>query len=165
MGTLSIGSPSSEGPAPVAKAGPRSASRASSAAASPAPASACAQSPAAARGSASPLGWAGGSDKPTLCGKEALRAERAAKSGPLATGLVVTGRGIPRSGCRVRSPDGTAHGVVTSGTMSPTLRQGIALALLARSAQEGDEVVIDVRGKDVQARVQRPPFVQPGVSG
>lgn len=111
------------------------------------------------------LGWAVGWDKPTFWGKEALRAERAAKSGPLATGLVVTGRGIPRSGCRVRSADGTDLGVVTSGTMSPTLRQGIALALLARSAQEGDEVVIDVRGKDVQARVQRPPFVQPGVSG
>ncbi len=111
------------------------------------------------------LGWAVGWDKPAFWGREALLAQRAAKSGPLATGLVVTGRGVPRSGCRVRSADGTDLGVVTSGTMSPTLRQGIALALLARSAQEGDEVVIDVRGKEVPARVQRPPFVAPEVSG
>jgi aminomethyltransferase len=51
-------------------------------------------------------------------------------------------------------------GTTTSGTFSPTLRQGIALALLDRSVAEGDEVVVDVRGRDLPARVVRPPFVR-----
>jgi aminomethyltransferase len=51
-------------------------------------------------------------------------------------------------------------GEVTSGTFSPTLKQGIALALLGSSAKQGDEVVVDVRGRDVAATVVKPPFVQ-----
>ena len=64
-------------------------------------------------------------------------------------GLVATGRGIPRAHCAVRSAAGEDLGEVTSGTFSPTLRQGIALALLAPSVSEGDEVVVDVRGREV----------------
>jgi aminomethyltransferase len=51
-------------------------------------------------------------------------------------------------------------GEVTSGTFSPTLRNGIALALLAPTVSEGDDVVIDERGREVPARVVKPPFVQ-----
>ena len=65
--------------------------------------------------------------------------------------------------CAVRSAPGRTVGEVTSGTFSPTLRQGIALALLAPSVSEGDEVVVDVRGREVPARVVRPPFVEVGV--
>jgi aminomethyltransferase len=60
----------------------------------------------------------------------------------------------------VKGVDGTLLGEVTSGTFSPTLKQGIALGLLAPSAKEGDQVVIDVRGRDVPAKVVKPPFVQ-----
>ena len=74
-------------------------------------------------------------------------------------GLLVTGRGIPRSHCAVLV-DGAEVGEVTSGTFSPTLKQGIALALLERSVAEGDEVVIDVRGREVAATVTKPPFVE-----
>jgi aminomethyltransferase len=51
-------------------------------------------------------------------------------------------------------------GTTTSGTFSPTLRQGIALALLDRSVAEGDEVSVDVRGRAARFRVVKPPFVQ-----
>ena len=44
--------------------------------------------------------------------------------------------------------------------MSPTLKQGIALALLDRVVSEGDEVVVDVRGRELAAKVVKPPFVQ-----
>lgn len=107
--------------------------------------------------------WAVGWDKPTFWGKEALAAERAAKATRLSRGLKVTGRGIPRAHCEVRSADGAVVGEVTSGTFSPTLKQGIALALLDRSVGLGDEVIIDVRGREVPAAVQRPPFVEVGV--
>ncbi|MGB7449951.1 MAG: glycine cleavage system aminomethyltransferase GcvT [Ornithinimicrobium sp.] len=105
-------------------------------------------------------GWAVGWDKPVFWGKEALSRQRAEKSGPLARGLLVTGRGIPRPGCDVVSDSGETLGAVTSGTFSPSLRQGIALALLDRAVTVGDEVSIDVRGRTVTAQVVAPPFVE-----
>jgi aminomethyltransferase len=51
-------------------------------------------------------------------------------------------------------------GEVTSGTFSPTLRQGIALALLDSDVAVDDEVVVDVRGRPSRFRVVKPPFVQ-----
>jgi aminomethyltransferase len=58
---------------------------------------------------------------------------------------------------------GATVGEVTSGTFSPTLRRGIALALLDRRIREGDQVRIDVRGRAEMFDVVKPPFVQPGV--
>jgi len=109
------------------------------------------------------VGWAVGWKKDAFWGKEALVAEKAEGPRRLSWGLVATGRGIPRAHCAVRSAAGEDVGQVTSGTFSPTLRQGIALALLAPSVSEGDEVVVDVRGREVPARVVRPPFVEVGV--
>ncbi|HEY7718598.1 MAG TPA: glycine cleavage system aminomethyltransferase GcvT [Pedococcus sp.] len=108
------------------------------------------------------VGWAVGWKKNAFWGREALTAEKAAGPARVAWGLLATGRGIPRAHCAVLA-DGEQVGEVTSGTFSPTLKNGIALALLAPSASEGDEVVIDVRGREVPARVVRPPFVEVGV--
>ena len=104
--------------------------------------------------------WAVGWDKEVFWGKDALVAQRVAKTSRLLKGLLVTGRGIPRSECVVRDGEGKEVGVVTSGTFSPTLKQGIALALLERSVTFDDEVVIDVRGREVAATVTKPPFVE-----
>ena len=108
------------------------------------------------------VGWAVGWKKDAFWGREALTAEKAAGPARVAWGLLATGRGIPRAHCAVLA-DGERVGEVTSGTFSPTLRNGIALALLAPSVTEGDEVVVDVRGREVPARVVRPPFVEVGV--
>lgn len=109
--------------------------------------------------------WAVGWDKPDFWGKDVLAEQRAAKTSRLSGGLKVTGRGIPRAGCAVLDADGNEIGVVTSGTFSPTLKVGIALALLDRGTAQGSEVSIDVRGRSVAAVVQRPPFVETGVRG
>jgi len=105
-------------------------------------------------------GWAVGWKKDTFWGKDVLAAQRAEKSCRLAWGLLATGRGIPRQGCDVKDAEGNVIGVVTSGTMSPTLKQGIALALLDRGAAVDDEVVVDVRGRELPMKVVKPPFVQ-----
>jgi len=107
--------------------------------------------------------WAIGWDKPAFWGKEALEKQRAEKKVPLVRGLLAQGRGIPRPGMAVRSEgdDGSQLGEVTSGTFSPSLRQGIGLALLDRSVQEGDTVVVDVRGRSEAFTVTKPPFVTP----
>jgi len=57
--------------------------------------------------------------------------------------------------------EGPLVGEITSGTFSPTLKQGIALALLDTSVAIDDEVVVDVRGRASRFRVVKPPFVQP----
>jgi aminomethyltransferase len=61
----------------------------------------------------------------------------------------------------VTTPVGVAVGEVTSGTFSPTRRVGIGLALLDRSVSEGDEVLVDVRGRAYAMRITKPPFVEP----
>jgi aminomethyltransferase len=108
------------------------------------------------------LGWAVGWDKPDFWGATALREQRAAKSGPLSRGLKALGRGIPRPGMAVQR-DGAGVGEVTSGTFSPTLGTGIALALLDRSVGLGDQVDVVVRDRLEPFEVVKPPFVEPGV--
>ncbi|MGN6301404.1 MAG: glycine cleavage system aminomethyltransferase GcvT [Angustibacter sp.] len=105
-------------------------------------------------------GWAVGWKKPAFWGREALVAEKEAGAARQLWGLLALDRGIPRDGCAVRSADGDELGGTTSGTFSPTLKQGIARALLPRGVGEGDEVVVDVRGRGLRCRVVRPPFVQ-----
>jgi aminomethyltransferase len=61
----------------------------------------------------------------------------------------------------VLDPGGARVGEVTSGTFSPTLRTGIALALLDTAAgpAEGAPLAVDVRGRPQSVEVVRPPFV------
>jgi aminomethyltransferase len=110
------------------------------------------------------LGWAVGWGKPTFWGQDALQREQAEGPRRLLRGLVAAGRGIPRPGMAV-SRDDHKVGVITSGTFSPTRRQGIALALLDVSVSDGDSVVVDVRGRPERFDVTKPPFVTPGVRG
>jgi aminomethyltransferase len=52
---------------------------------------------------------------------------------------------------------------VTSGTLSPILSKGIALAYVnLNHAKEGDEVEVAIRDSSVRARVVRPPFIRKG---
>jgi aminomethyltransferase len=105
-------------------------------------------------------GWAVGWKKPTFWGKEALTRQREEKTVRTLRGLLAQGRGIPRPGMTVQDDSGHELGEITSGTFSPTLRQGIALALLEPSVEDGDTVVVDVRGRAELFTVTKPPFVQ-----
>ncbi len=104
-------------------------------------------------------GWAVGWKKDAFWGREALLAERAAGPRRVSRGLVVLGKGIPRAHCPV-SLDGRVVGEVTSGTFSPTRKQGIALALVEPDVVEGAQVHVEVRGRGIPAEVVKPPFVQ-----
>lgn len=74
--------------------------------------------------------------------------------------VAVTGRGIPRAGTTVHVGD-TQVGVVTSGTMSPVLRHGIALAWIDTAhATTGIDLTLDIRGTRVDAVVAPRPFVR-----
>ncbi len=105
------------------------------------------------------LGWAVGWKKESFWGHEALRAEKDAGPARLLRGLLATGRGIPRPHMNVLDTNGSAIGEVTSGTFSPTLKKGVALALVDTAHGEGDEVVVDVRGRQERFQIVKPPFV------
>ena len=107
--------------------------------------------------------WAIGWDKNEFSGSEALRAEKSAGIHPRIRALISQDRGIPRAGMQVRDSTGGYIGVVTSGTFSPTLKRGIALALISNSIKLGDQVVIDVRGRDCVAEVAKLPLVNSNV--
>ena len=105
-------------------------------------------------------GWAVGWSKPAFRGRDALVAEKAAGPARRLRGLRASGRGVPRPGMAVLV-DGARIGTTTSGTFSPTLRTGIALALIDTASGVGpdDEVVVDVRGRALPCTVVKPPFV------
>jgi aminomethyltransferase len=63
----------------------------------------------------------------------------------------------------VLGADAEQVGEVASGTFSPTLKTGIALALVDPSRKLGDPVSIDIRGRSSEFKITKPPFVTPGV--
>lgn len=105
------------------------------------------------------LSWAIGWDKPAFWGRQALLAERGAGPSRRLRGLRALGRGVPRPHMTVRSTAGAPLGETTSGTFSPTLRTGIALALLDPAVRPGERVEVDVRGRALPCEVLTPPFV------
>ena len=107
------------------------------------------------------LGWAVAFDKGDFVGREALIRQRAEGLPSRLRGLVTADRRhIPRAHQRVLDGDHTV-GEVTSGTFSPTLGAGIALAYLspADALKPGAELVVDIRGRSAAARLVDPPFV------
>lgn len=103
--------------------------------------------------------WAIGWDKEIFSGSQALRDEKASGTHPRIRALVSQDRGIPRAGMKVKNSSGELVGEITSGTFSPTLKKGIALALLSHNVKLGDHLVIDVRGRDCIAEVTKLPLV------
>jgi len=107
-------------------------------------------------------GWAIGWKKDAFWGRDALLAEKASGPRRLLRGLKATGRGVLRPEMTVLSGD-TVVGVTTSGTFSPTMKVGIALALIdtAAALETGQRVDVDVRGRKLECEVVDPPFVEP----
>ncbi len=68
-------------------------------------------------------------------------------------------RGVPREGYPVTTPDGDQLGTVTSGTMSPTLGEGVGLAYLPADLEAGTAVAVEIRGEGKDARTCATPFL------
>jgi aminomethyltransferase len=104
--------------------------------------------------------WAIALDKSAFHGQAALQTQKSAGLKRRLRGLKSLDRGIPRAGMAVMNADGTPVGEVTSGTFSPTLKNGIALALISTSVAIGDQLTIDVRGRTSLVEVVKTPFVE-----
>jgi aminomethyltransferase len=74
-------------------------------------------------------------------------------------GLILDGQGVLRNHQKV-IVEGLGEGEITSGSFSPTLGKGIALARIP--AGTIGHCLIEMRGKNVPAQVIKPPFVRQG---
>ncbi|MBX6353867.1 MAG: glycine cleavage system aminomethyltransferase GcvT [Thermoflavifilum sp.] len=97
-------------------------------------------------------------DKGDFIGREALARQKQEGVTRKIVGIELVDRGIPRAEQPVLA-DGQVIGHVTSGTMSPTLKLPIGLALVdVRYAEIGRMLQVDVRGKLLAAKVVKTPF-------
>ena len=108
------------------------------------------------------LSWAVALDKSDFRGRQAVLRQKEDGVPARLRALQMTGKLIPRAHYPVFDERGEQIGETTSGTFSPTLRTGIALAYLAPADRHapGDRVEIDVRGRRGEAEVVKPPFVE-----
>lgn len=92
-------------------------------------------------------------------GRQALEAQKDRGGYERMVGLVATDRGIPRRGYAIVH-DNRRVGTITSGTMSPSLRKGIALGYVPDAlASPGTALGVDIRGQTAPCAVTRLPFV------
>ncbi|MBA3307376.1 MAG: glycine cleavage system aminomethyltransferase GcvT [Chloroflexi bacterium] len=99
-------------------------------------------------------------------GRAALEAAREAGPRKRLVGLLLRGRGIARHGYPVYRPgEDSSVGEVTSGTLSPTLGEAIAMAYVPLSAATpGTMLEVGVRASRVPAEVVPLPFYKRGPS-
>jgi aminomethyltransferase len=97
-------------------------------------------------------------DDREFIGRGALERQREEGVPQKLVGLVLEGRGVLRPGQAVVTQAG--DGITTSGSFSPTLQKAIAFARVPHLAEGRCEV--EIRGKFLQARIVKPPFVRNG---
>jgi aminomethyltransferase len=106
------------------------------------------------------LGWVVKLDKGDFIGKTALLRQRAEGLRRKLCGFEMRDRGIARHGYAILdAQSGARLGLVTSGTVGPTVGKNIGMGYLPPThAEPGTRVVIDCRGKPAQAEVIKGPF-------
>jgi aminomethyltransferase len=76
-------------------------------------------------------------------------------------GFEMVERGIPRHDYELADMDGNIIGKVTSGTMSPSLNLGIGMGYVTVAHSKPEtEINVVIRGKNIKAKVVRPPFLK-----
>lgn len=92
-------------------------------------------------------------------GRDALIAQRQQGIARRLVGLILEDKGVLRGHQKVIVP-GIGEGEITSGTFSPTMGRSVALARVP--AATTGQCFVDIRGKQLVARVVKPPFVRYG---
>jgi len=105
------------------------------------------------------LGWTVNWDHDFI-GKKAILKQKEKGDFQRLTYLECIEKGIPRHGCKVKK-DGKDVGIVSSGTLSPCLNKGIAMAYVHPDFREKDSTLdILIRNNPVKAKIVKPPFVK-----
>jgi len=104
------------------------------------------------------LGFVVKLEKGDFIGRDALIKRKADGLKRKRVGIRMLERGIPRRYCEVWRNEEKV-GLVTSGTLSPVLKCGIAMAYVSKeNAIDGEEVMVKIRNKRVKAEIVRFPF-------
>lgn len=107
------------------------------------------------------LGWITKLDKTNFIGRDALLKIKADGLKKRLTGIVLDEKAIPRSHYEVVNEAGDLIGEVTSGTFSPSMEKGIAMAYLQTEfAKEGTRVGIKIRNGVQWGSVVKFPFLK-----
>lgn len=109
------------------------------------------------------LGWVVRLDGADFIGKEALLRQKTEGVRRKLAGFVMTGRGVARHGYPIHEPGGRQVGVVTSGGPAPTLEKNIGMGYVETAlAEPGGKLIVDCRGKMVEAEIVKGPFYKRG---
>lgn len=104
------------------------------------------------------LGWITKFNK-DFTNSENLKAQKEAGVSRKLVGFELTERGIPRHDYEIVDANGTVIGIVTSGTMAPSLNKGIGLGYVTTEFSGVDsEIFIRIRKNDIPAKVVKLPF-------
>lgn len=107
------------------------------------------------------LGWtiAWEPDDRAFIGRNALQEKRADTGNQRFVGLLLEGKGVLR-GHQTIVVEGVGEGMITSGGFSPTIERSIALARVP--AGDYEHAKVDIRGKLLDVRLVKTPFVRNG---
>lgn len=107
------------------------------------------------------LGWVIKPQAKDFVGKGPMLAAKEKGLARKLVGFRMLEKGIPRQGYSLLSFDNAEIGKVTSGTHSPTLDAPIGIAYVATTqSAEGTDVLVDIRGRKVKARICKTPFIE-----
>jgi aminomethyltransferase len=107
------------------------------------------------------LGWLVKLEKGEFVGRDALRRQDEAGVERRLRGFRLTERGFPREGYPVLY-GGEEVGPVRSGTVSPSLEEGIGTVYLPPGAEPGEDVSVAIRDREVAGEVAETPFYTEG---
>ena len=102
--------------------------------------------------------WAVGWNKTQFQGNQVLKEQKGNGVPRRLVALKSLDRGIPRPDMSVLH-EGIEVGIVTSGTFSPSLKTGIALALVNSEFNVGQQLSLDVRGRTSMVEIVKLPFM------
>jgi len=109
----------------------------------------------------SALGWtiAWEPEDRDFIGRSVLEEQRKQGTKQKLVGLLLESKGVLRDHQKVLV-DGLEAGEITSGSFSPTLGKAIAFARVTTNV--GERARVDIRGKQIEVKVVKPPFVRNG---
>lgn len=104
------------------------------------------------------LGWITKFNK-AFTNHKALKMQKEAGVSKKLIGFELLDKGIPRKGYEITDMDGNPLGVVSSGTMGPSVKKGIGMGYVsAKFAAPGNEIWIRVRKRLLKALIVKTPF-------
>ena len=106
-------------------------------------------------------GWVVNLEKCEFVGRATMMSQRTHGLARQLVGFELLEKAVPRHGFAILSTDQPSQpiGEVTSGNLSPILQKGVGLGYVpSHFAVPGTTILIDIRGKQVPAKVVKPPF-------